>query len=213
VPPSTDLVKSLEAGIKACRICRDNPAGERLPHEPNPVAVLSASARIAICGQAPGNKVHQSGGPFTDPSGVRLRQWMGVDEDQFYDPARFAIIPMGFCFPGYDRHGSDMPPRKECRETWHDQVFNAMPQLQLKLLIGGSAQAWHLGNRKKPTVTETVCAWQSYGDEMAGRTEGRIVEWPLPHPSWRNTAWLKKNPWFDKELVPELQETIQGFLL
>ena len=186
--------------------------GKSLPHEPNPVAVLSSTAKIAICGQAPGNKVHLSGKPFTDPSGVRLRQWLGVEEAEFYNPANFAIVPMGFCFPGYDRHGSDLPPRKECARAWHDQVFEVMPQLRIKLLVGGSAQAWHLGKRRKANVTDTVNAWRDYlkaGSE--GASEG-IVEWPLPHPSWRNTAWLKKNPWFDNELVPELKKVIQGLL-
>jgi len=209
VLPLTDALDDLRAGIRTCRICRDTPAGTPLPHEPNPVAVLSATARIVICGQAPGNKVHQSGVPFTDPSGVRLRQWLGVNDVQFYDPANFAIVPMGFCFPGYDRHGGDLPPRPECGRTWHERIFRAMPQLRIKLLVGGSAQAWHLGKRKKASVTETVRAWRDYRDQKTGDGMNSIIEWPLPHPSWRNTAWLKKNPWFDKELVPELQEMIQ----
>ncbi|CAG0911020.1 unnamed protein product, partial [Cyprideis torosa] len=180
-----------------------------LPHEPNPVAVLSTRAKIVICGQAPGNKVHHSGKPFTDPSGDRLRHWMGVDESQFYNPDNFAIVPMGFCFPGYDGKGGDLPPRRECARHWHDRVFSVMPQLQIKLLVGGSAQKWHLKKRCKETVTQTVMAWREYL-EAGGPDE--MIKFPLPHPSWRNTGWIAKNPWFDNELVPELQEMIQGML-
>lgn len=198
-------MKDLATGIRACRICIDEPAGDPLPHEPNPVAVLSTRAKIAICGQAPGNKVHHSGKPFTDPSGDRLRQWMGVDESRFYNPDNFAIVPMGFCFPGYDGKGGDLPPRRECARHWHDRVFAAMPQLEMKLLVGGSAQKWHLKNRRKENVTQTVFAWRDYLE--AGEKDG-VIEVPLPHPSWRNTGWLGKNPWFGNELLPELQKMI-----
>ncbi len=203
VLPLSESAARLLNEIRACRICRDQPLGTPLPHEPNPVAVLSDTARIAICGQAPGNRVNKSGIPFTDPSGDRLRSWLGVDEAQFYDPARFAIVPMGFCFPGNDRHGGDLPPRRECSVHWHQRVFAAMPSIRIKLLIGGSAQVWHLGTRRKKSVTETVRHWRDY----AGN-KGEIQEWPLPHPSWRNTGWLKKNPWFDEELLPELRKMI-----
>ena len=172
-----------------------------LPHEPNPVVVLSKVAKIAICGQAPGNKVNISGVPFTDPSGDRLRDWLGVDEAQFYDPVKFAIIPMGFCFPGYDKHGGDLPPRIECRERWHDRVFAAMPQIELKIVIGASAQKYHLGRSALQSVTETVRHWR----EIYEATQCM----PMPHPSWRNTGWIKKNPWFEKDLLPVLRDLIQ----
>lgn len=172
-----------------------------LPHEPNPVVVLSKAAKIAICGQAPGNKVNISGVPFTDPSGDRLRDWLGVDEAQFYDPVKFAIIPMGFCFPGYDKHGGDLPPRIECRERWHDRVFAAMPQIELKIVIGASAQKYHLGRSAPLSVTETVRHWR----EIYEATQCM----PMPHPSWRNTGWIKKNPWFEKDLLPVLRDLIQ----
>jgi len=171
------------------------------------VAVLSSKARIVICGQAPGRRAHESGRPFTDASGDRLREWLGVNEEQFYDPDLFAIVPMGFCFPGYDKKGSDLPPRRECAKTWHDEVFAAMPQLRVKLLIGGSAQAWHIGKRRERSVAESVANWRDYA---AGQRE--FHEWPMPHPSWRNNAWLMKNPWFAKELLPELRKMIQTHL-
>ncbi|MGB7430959.1 MAG: uracil-DNA glycosylase family protein, partial [Ahrensia sp.] len=139
---------ALAHAIGVCRICRDAPLTTPLPHEPNPVAVLSGTARICIAGQAPGIRVHQSGRPFTDPSGDRLRQWMGIDEGVFYDRAKLAIVPMGFCFPGYDAKGGDLPPRRECRAQWHDRVFAAMPQVDLLLVIGQYAQAYHMADRR-----------------------------------------------------------------
>jgi len=196
-------LQQLHQRIRACRICAE--AEKPLPHEPNPVVVLSGTARVAICGQAPGNLVNQTGIPFNDPSGDRLREWLDVSRDEFYDPARFAIVPMGFCFPGLDRHGGDLPPRKECGRTWHEQIFRAMPQIELRLLIGGYAQKWHLGKMAAGSVTETVRNWRSYHDEP----QDGVRTLPLPHPSWRNTGWLKKNPWFGEELLPVLREEIR----
>jgi len=198
-----ERLPALHAEIRACRICRETPIyGAPLPHEPNPVCVPSATARICICGQAPGTRVHASGRPFTDPSGVRLRDWMGIGEDVFYDPGRVSIVPMGFCFPGHDKHGGDLPPRRECRAAWHDRVFAAMPQLELVVAVGRYAQDYHMGDEARPTLTETVRNWRAVHDNPR---EGRPRILPLPHPSWRNNAWLKKNPWFETELLPVLR--------
>ena len=205
----TPHLDSLSSTIKACRICRDAPRyGLPLQHEPNPVCVLSSTARILICGQAPGIRVHNSSVPFDDPSGVRLRDWLGVGPETFYDPAKFAIVPMGFCFPGYDTKGSDLPPRRECRETWHAQVFRSMPQIELILTIGQYAQAYHLGSRRRSNMTETVANWREYFEAEAKPGSGPSI-FPLPHPSWRNNVWLKKNPWFALDVLPLLRETVR----
>ena len=148
--------------ISACRICVEAPLKAPLPHEPRPVCVLSQSARICIAGQAPGTRVHQSGRPFTDPSGDRLRDWMGIGEDIFYNPDQLAIVPMGFCFPGLDAKGGDLPPRRECVAKWHDQIFALMPQIELVLVIGQYAQAYHLGKARDKTLTATVQNWRQY---------------------------------------------------
>jgi uracil-DNA glycosylase len=163
------------------------------------VAVLSTSARILIAGQAPGLRVHESGIPFNDASGDRLRQWLGVDRQQFYDPANFAMLPMGFCFPGYDSYGSDLPPRRECTPLWRAKAISSMPQIELVLAVGGYAQSWHLGLKKAAPMTETVRDWRLH------LQKGVL---PLPHPSWRNTGWIRKNPWFETELVPELRRLV-----
>lgn len=197
-------VERLLAEIRACRICVEAPDREPLGHPPRPVAVLSDTARIAICGQAPGVRVHASGIPFTDPSGDRLREWMGVDETVFYDRSKVAIIPMGFCFPGLDEKGGDLPPRPECARTWRQKVFDAMPQLELLLVIGIYAQKWHLGPLREKSLTETVANWRSIRSQT-----GSPCMVPLPHPSWRNNAWIRKNPWFASELLPELKKMIQ----
>ena len=199
-------LSGLCSDIRACRICRDTPEKTPLPHEPRPVLQVSGTARMCVCGQAPGTRVHKSGRPFTDPSGDRLRDWMGVGADVFYDPGRLAIVPMGFCFPGLDTKGGDLPPRTECRRTWHDAVFAAMPQIELILVIGQYAQAYHLGARRRKSLTETVAAWREYWE--AERSEGRPRVLPLPHPSWRNNAWLKKNPWFEADLLPVLKREV-----
>lgn len=202
----SDSLSQLHAGIRACRVCRDTPQfGAALPHEPNPVCVPSATARICISGQAPGTRVHASGKPFTDPSGVRLRDWMGIGEDVFYDPGRVSIVPMGFCFPGHDKHGGDLPPRRECRAIWHDRVFAAMPQLELVIAVGLYAQDYHMGDEARRTLTETVRNWRAVHDDPR---EGRPRILPLPHPSWRNNGWLKKNPWFEIELLPVLRSEV-----
>ncbi|MDX3925347.1 MAG: uracil-DNA glycosylase family protein [Shinella sp.] len=203
-----DRIAALRRAIASCRLCRDAPAGgaeKRLPHEPRPVAVISRQARVLIAGQAPGLRVHESGLPFNDASGDRLRQWLDVTREEFYDPAKFAIVPMGFCFPGYDEKGSDLPPRRECAPRWRREVIEAMPQIELVLAIGQYAQGWHLGSAREGTVTETVMAWRRY----LGRNDGPAVL-ALPHPSWRNTGWLKRNPWFTAELVPELRKRVKA---
>jgi len=206
-PPQTQTLTRLGEEIAACRICVEAPRKAPLPHTPRPVVRLSSTARIAICGQAPGTRVHASGVPFDDPSGDRLRDWMGIDRDMFYDTARLAIVPMGFCFPGLDAKGGDLPPRRECGATWHDQVFAAMPQLELILVIGQYAQAYHLGARRKKTLTATVAAWREIWD-----APGACRHLPLPHPSWRNTAWLKRNPWFEADVLPVLRGEVQRLM-
>jgi len=202
----------LLAEIRSCRACRDHPSGRPLPHEPRPIIRASVTARIAICGQAPGTRVHASGVPFTDPSGDRLRDWMGVTPEEFYDEDRIAIVPMGFCFPGLDGRGSDRPPRKECALAWHDRVFAAMPQLDLLLLVGGYAQAWHLGGRRNSTLTETVANWRELSRAGPTRTHAAMHVFPIPHPSWRNSGWLKRQAWFERELVPELRVAVRARL-
>lgn len=194
---------ALQVAIPQCRICRDDPLDAPLPHEPRPVARLSTTARLCVAGQAPGTKVHASGIPFDDASGKRLRAWMGVDDQTFYDVSRVAIVPMGFCFPGQDAQGGDLPPRRECAPTWRTKVFEAMPQIELVLAIGAYAQRWHLGDRRKPTMTETVREWRRH---LGANTPPRVL--PLPHPSWRNTGWLKRNPWFEDGVVPELRREV-----
>lgn len=198
-----DDLTSLAAGIRACRICRDAPAGAPLPHEPRPVLRVSATARLAVCSQAPGVRVHASGRPFTDPSGVRLRSWMGVTDEEFYDETRIAIVPMGFCFPGVNAKGGDLRPRKECASAWHARLFAALPRFELLLAVGLYAQQWHLGARADGDMTAVMRRWR----EFAG---GGIV--PLPHPSWRNNAWLKRNPWFEADLVPWLRARVRAVL-
>lgn len=197
--------------IRACRICRDQPAGgleKALPHEPRPVVIASQTAPILIAGQAPGTRVHQSGRPFTDPSGDRLRDWLGVGEAEFYDPARFAIVPMGFCFPGLDAKGYDLPPRRECAPAWQARLLAQLPQIRLILAIGQYAQRWHLGSLRRNNLTQTVAAWR----EILAATDDATPVFPLPHPSWRNTAWLKRNPWFEAELLVELRRRVAGLV-
>lgn len=195
-------LEDLAADIRACRLCVENPQGKALPHEPRPVLRVSQTARICVAGQAPGTRVHASGTPFTDPSGDRLRDWMGVKPEEFYDVSRIAIVPMGFCFPGLDAKGGDLPPRRECAPRWRAPLFDLMPQVEMVLAVGQYAQAWHLGAARKKSLTETVAAWQEYYPRCL----------PLPHPSWRNNAWLKRNPWFEKELLPVLKRDVRRLI-
>lgn len=169
---------------------------------------VSETARIAICGQAPGTRVHASGVPFSDPSGDRLRAWLGIEKDAFYDPGCIAIVPMGFCFPGLDANGGDLPPRPECRAHWHARLFDLLPAVELVLLVGQYAQRWHLGARARPSLTATVAAWREVLEQPA---DGRRFL-PLPHPSWRNNAWLRRNVWFESELLPRLREEVDRAL-
>jgi uracil-DNA glycosylase len=183
--------------IRACRVC-----AAHLPLGPRPVLRAKASARLLIVGQAPGIKVHDSGIPWNDRSGDRLRDWLQLDRGTFYDETRIAIVPIGFCYPGVDAHGGDLPPRKECASLWHAHVLALMPRLELILLVGGYAQKHYLGNRCAAGMTETVQAWREHAPRFV----------PLPHPSWRNTAWLKRNPWFAAELLPVLRERVNSLL-
>ena len=183
-------VRKLLTDIRACTA--------DLPHDPRPVLRASTSARICIVGQAPGTRVHASGIPFDDPSGDRLRDWLGVDRGTFYDESRIAIVPMGFCFPGLDAKGGDKPPLKRCARLWREQLFEVLGQIDFTVIIGTYAQAWHLGKSRKKTVTETVAAWREYMPEAI----------TLPHPSWRNNSWLKKNPWFETDVLPVLRAEV-----
>lgn len=196
----------LVRNIRNCRVCVDHPAGRPLPHEPRPVLRVSSTARLAIVGQAPGTRVHASGTPFTDPSGDRLRQWMGVTSDEFYDSTRVAIIPMGFCFPGLSPAGADLPPRAECAPQWRPRLLALLPNIELLLLVGLYAQRWHIAARGN--LTETVSDWRRINAPQ--QTGPRFF--PLPHPSWRNNGWLKKHPWFEAELLPELRSQVRQFL-
>lgn len=192
--------------IKVCRICRDEPQGAALPHEPRPVLRVSATARIAICGQAPGIKVHESGVPFTDRSGDRLREWMAVSSGEFYDQSVVAIVPMGFCFPGYDAKGGDRPPRRECAPHWRSEVMRHLPNLELLLVVGSYAVRWHLPERGREALSDTVGAWRV----ILERPGIKPPVLPLPHPSWRNTGWLKANPWFTAEVLPVLRQRVRA---
>lgn len=197
MPLLSDKTPTVGHDIATCRICADRFAATDTAHEPRPVVWFEDGARILIAGQAPGLRVHQAGVPFCDPSGDRLRAWMGVDETVFYDRSRIAIVPMAFCFPGYSNKGSDLPPPPICARTWHDRVMAALPKIALKLVIGGYAMKYHLG--AKSPVTEAVAAWRSYGENT----------FVLPHPSWRNTGWLKRNPWFEADVIPRLQDRVR----
>lgn len=196
-------VEALSKQISTCRKCIEDPIGSPIPHDPRPVAVLSSKAKLMIIGQAPGTRVHASGKPFTDPSGDRLRDWMGIDEEVFYNPNKLAIAPMGFCFPGLDAKGGDLPPRKECAPLWQSQVLEAMPQIELILLIGMYAQKFHMKENACKTLTETVKNWRSVFNESAAP---KLL--PLPHPSWRNSGWIKKNEWFSTDLLPQLRKEV-----
>jgi uracil-DNA glycosylase len=182
---------------RACRVCEAH-----LPLGPRPTLRASATAKLLIVGQAPGTKVHETGIPWNDASGDRLRRWLDLDRDTFYDESRIAIMPMGLCYPGIDKNGGDSPPRPECAPLWHPPLLALMPQVELVLLVGSHAQAWYLGKQRRRSMTDTVAAWRDYAPRFI----------PTPHPSWRNTAWLKRNPWFEAELVPELRARVAGML-
>ena len=182
--------------IRQCQICK-----EHLPLGPRPIATGHQASKIVIIGQAPGTKVHASGIPWDDASGRQLRKWLNVSDEDFYDTTKFAIVPMGFCYPGKGKTG-DLPPRPECAPQWHQSLFDKMPNVELVILIGMYAQKYYLKKMAKKTLTETVGNFKDYLPEYL----------PLPHPSPRNRFWLTKNPWFDKEVVPELQKRIKTLL-
>ncbi|WP_101065679.1 uracil-DNA glycosylase family protein [Roseovarius salinarum] len=190
-------MSDLKEQIESCRLCADRFSATRTAHAPRPVVWFRPSARVLIAGQAPGMRVHKSGKPFDDPSGDRLRDWLGMAADEFYDADRVAIVPMAFCFPGYDARGSDLPPPKVCGQTWHDRVMAVLQNVRLTVVVGGHAHRYHLGTRAP--VTEVVANWRARAPDL----------FALPHPSWRNTAWLRKNPWFEAEIVPELRARVR----
>ncbi len=193
-------MSSLPDEIRACRLCAKRFSGTATMHEPRPVVWFRSGAKLLIAGQAPGARVHASGRPFTDPSGDRLREWLGIDEDIFYDLSQVAIVPMAFCFPGYNNRKADLPPPPICRRTWHDKVMSELGNVSMTVLVGGHAHKYHLG--AEASVTETVRCWRDHAPRV----------FALPHPSWRNTAWLKKNPWFEAELLPVLRARVQEVL-
>ncbi len=192
----TDLDALLNE-IRACRACAD-----MLPLGPRPTLRAAASARVMIIGQAPGTRVHETGIPWNDRSGDRLRQWMGVDRDTFYDERRIAIMPMGFCYPGVDASGGDSPPRPECAPLWHDRLLALLPNVELTVLAGAYGQARYLPGGRNRGMTETVARWREHLPRF----------FPTPHPSWRNTAWLRRNPWFEDEAVPALRRRLERLL-
>lgn len=188
---------ALAEEIAACRLCADRFAATATAHAPRPVVWFRPGARVLVAGQAPGMRVHGSGIPFDDPSGDRLRGWLGLSREDFYDRDRVAVVPMAFCFPGYDAKGADLPPPGICGRTWHDRVMAALSEVRLTVLVGGYAHRYHLGTRAG--VTETVKAWREQAPGV----------FPLPHPSWRNTAWLTRNPWFEAEVLPALRHRVR----
>lgn len=190
---SSDLVQR----ITACRHCAQQFAATATAHAPRPVVWFRPQARLLIAGQAPGMRVHHSGRPFDDASGDRLRDWLGLSRADFYDMSRVAIVPMAFCFPGYDAKGSDLPPPAQCARQWHHQVMTTLDQIQLRVLVGAHAHRWHLGTRQP--VSQTVAGWRDHAPGV----------FPLPHPSWRNTAWLRKNPWFEADVLPVLRAAVR----
>ncbi len=191
---------TLFKSIRACTDCGERFAQTKTSHQPNPIFQVSSSARLCIAGQAPGLRAHTSGKPFTDPSGVRLRQWMGIDETAFYDAEKLAIAPMAFCFPGYNAKGHDLPPPPQCAKRWRNDLFRALPQIELIVTVGKPALAWHRPDMKAKLL----------GEAVAGGIvdDGKIPVLPLPHPSWRNNAWLKGNPWFETDILPVLRAEV-----
>ncbi|MEM7020994.1 MAG: uracil-DNA glycosylase family protein [Pseudomonadota bacterium] len=190
------ILTSLLTDVRACQICATH-----LPHGARPVLQAGQHARILIAGQAPGRRVHGSGVPFDDPSGDRLRAWMGIGKDEFYDSRKIAILPMGFCYPGAGRSG-DLPPRAECAPQWRQRLLAQMPEIKLTLVIGQYAQAYHLPGNPHANLTATVRAWREFWPQAL----------PLPHPSGRNNIGLRKNPWFEAEVLPQLQRSVADLL-
>jgi len=182
--------------VSACTHCASD-----LPMGARPVVQIHPKAKILIAGQAPGIRVHRSGIPFDDPSGDRLRTWLGIDKATFYDAKQIAILPMGFCYPGTGKSG-DLPPRKECAVKWREPLLSLLENLELTLVIGQYALDWHLGKARQKNLTETVKHWESYWPDQL----------PLPHPSPRNNIWLKRNPWFEAEVIPVLQTRVRDLL-
>ena len=193
----TAALATLLQEIRACAVCAD-----ALPLGPRPILQAGSGARLMICGQAPGSKAHAAGRPFSDPSGERLRAWLALAPETFYDVRRVAIVPMGFCYPGRDRAGGDRPPRPECARLWRHRLLSLLPAVELTLLVGQPAVAWHLGPRRKASLTETVRAWREYLPRHL----------PLPHPSWRNSGWLRRHPWFEAECLPALRAEVHRLL-
>lgn len=191
-----ELFEQTLNSVKSCTHCSSS-----LPHGVRPILQVNPAAKILIAGQAPGSKVHASGIPFDDPSGDRLRTWMGIDKSIFYDPIKISILPMGFCYPGTGKSG-DLPPKKECATLWRQQLLGLMPNIQFVLLIGQYAIHWHMPDTKKQSLTNTVKDWKKYGP----------INMPLPHPSPRNNIWLKKNPWFERDVIPVLQSKVKELI-
>ncbi len=196
MPHDKMLNKSLIKDVRSCTLCAHS-----LPSGPRPVIQVHPDAKILIAGQAPGRRVHMTGVPFDDPSGDRLRDWMGVDKSTFYNSEKIAILPMGFCFPGTGKSG-DLPPRKECAKEWREKLLKLMPKIQLTLVIGQYAIDWHLKDQKKKNLTDTVKSWEDFWP----------LQLPLPHPSPRNNIWLKKNVWFEEEITPVLRGRVNNIL-
>ncbi len=197
-----DEQDELRRNLRNCTMCAERFASTASRHAPNPIVWFQPEARILVASQAPGWRVHKANTPFWDQSGQRLRDWLGIDEATFYDRGHVAIVPMAFCFPGYDSGGSDLPPPPVCARTWRDGVMAMLGRIELTLLVGGYAQRWHLGPAARGGVTRTVAAWRDHAPRI----------YPIPHPSWRNTAWLKRNSWFESELVPDLRARVREVL-
>jgi uracil-DNA glycosylase len=205
-----DALDAYAQEIRACRICVETPLGPPLAHAPRPVLRVSATARLLVAGQAPGVRVHASGLPFDDPSGERLRGWMGVSRAEFYDQSRIAIAPMGFCFPGHDGKGGDLPPRRECRARWHDGLFALTPGIETILAVGRPAQDYHCARLGRPLPKNLGLDAVIRRLAAAAEEKPRIIA--LPHPSWRNSGWLKRNPWFHAEIVPQVRALVAAAL-
>lgn len=192
-PPLEELLTR----IRACRACAAD-----FPHPPRPVLQVASGTRILICGQAPGRRVQMSGLPFDDPSGDRLRDWLGVDRATFYADPRIGVAPMAFCYPGTRPGGGDYPPPPRCAELWRATLLARLPQVELTLLVGRYAQLWSRPGGDRRSLTQTVAAWRTHGPSVM----------PLPHPSWRATGWLRRNPWFEADLLPELRARVAAVL-